>query len=121
MIGAMDGCGVVETVSPCVFRWAACKNRCEKDWAETGPAQEKSKAATSAGTSSLASAHPQRDPHDDVRAKYLRSCIPAIGKVALNKLHLEADRARGRGPISVDALLIGTAGAKRTRFGAVAK
>lgn len=67
------------------------------------------------------SAQHQREPHEDVRAKHLRSCIPAISKVALNKLHLEANRARGRGPISVDALLIGTAGAKRTRFGAGAK
>jgi len=117
MIRAMDGCGVVETVSPCVFRWAACKNRCEKDWAETEPAHEKSRAKMSAARS----AQQQRDPHEDVRAKNLRSCIPAIGKVALNKLHLKADRARGRGPISVDALLIGTARAKRTRFGAAAK
>jgi len=67
------------------------------------------------------SAQHQRDPHDDVRAKFLRSCIPAIGKVALNKLHLDADRARRRGPNHMDTVIIGTARAKRTRFGPAAK
>ena len=117
MIRAMAGCGVVETVSPRVFFCPASENRWDSGWAETEPAEEKSSAKTSAP----ASAQPHRDPHEDVRAKYLRSCIPAIGKVALNKLHLDADRARRRGFISVDALIIGTARAKRTRFAPAAK
>lgn len=74
-----------------------------------------------AKTSDVKSAHDQRETHGKVRAKFLRSCIPAIGKVALNKLHLDADRARRRGPNHMDTVIIGTARVKRTWFSPAAK
>src|SRR5262245_10101591 len=109
MIRAIPGNGVVETTSPRGFFCPATRNRCERGWAEVSLGRR---------VRARASAHDHLATHETVRARNPRSCLPASSKIALSKLHLKADRARRRGPISVDALLIGTARATGPWFAA---